>query len=561
MVLVKNLASKIFLFTLFLLPLFYWSKPGLNIEVVKISFAYLSVLLLVFLWLIPSLRIGKIEVTMDGLQLGLGLVLLLIIYQAVTLGNLAFLISSLVYVFWFLLAFRIFKKTEEWLMVYLTVVASAVLLFIFQLIWYFIDPNLVIIGSSFDLVILFGYILLLLIYSSISFSLSSLRFGKQGAVVLGTISLLVIVQSVYNLPSGTFWPIKFDFTNYLSFLWLVFGFCFVFYTYKTIKFLRESGKSNPALLLALISSVYFWVVLLKYNPGVVITVLAYVFLGLWVSAMVKTKIITERFVILKKGGPWSNFFTIFISLSILALTLIGAKYQYIYFKEGRLATANMAVSEYYQSAKSAYDELRALVSQPNAPVESAEFINRRDELANQAVTFAKKAVEDGPGDYRNWALYGEIASLFIPAQVPNSIEEARGAYEQALALKPNDSEITSKYVQTLALIANTYLQNNDPESARVEIEKLSNLTPGDFSVWWQLGRLDYMANNLEASDQHFKKSLELLQNDVNLRYQLALFYSGFNDIDRASKALDEVLSIEPNNVEALTLKEQISTEN
>ncbi len=556
--LLKNPASKIYLLILFLLPIFYWSRVGLDIEVTKTTFAYIGILLIVFLWLIPSLRVGKIETTVDGLQLGLGLVLLPIIYQAITSSNPALLISSLVYIFWFLLTFRIFKKTEEWLMVYLAVVASAIVLFIFQLIWYFINPGLIIIGSSFDLVILFGYILILVIYSLINFSLSSLRYGNQATVALGVISILVIVQSVYNLPIGTFWPIKFDFTNYLSLLWIVFGFYFVFYAYKTINFLRQSTKPNPALLLSLISSIYFWASLLKYNPGVVVTVLAYVFLGLWVSAMIKAKIITEKFVVLKKGGPWSNFFTIFISLSVLALTLIGAKYQFAYFKEGQMASVDASTSEYFRSAKSAFDELRALVSQPDAPVESEEFISRRDALANQAVTFAKKAVEDEPDDYRNWALYGEIASMFIAAQVPNAIEEAIGAYERAIVLKPDNTEIITKYAQTLALVANTYLQNNDLASARVEVEKLSRLTPNDYSVWWQLGRLDYMENNFEASDQHFKTSLELLPNDANLLYQLALFYSGVNDTDRAIAAIDEALSIDPNNLDALTLKEQIS---
>ena len=80
---------------------------------------------------------------------------------------------------------------------------------------------------------------------------------------------------------------------------------------------------------------------------------------------------------------------------------------------------------------------------------TVKFISQRDLLANKTVSLARQAVQVAPNDYRSWELYGDVASLFIQAKVPNAITEAKNAYERALALNPNEPKLEVKFAETL----------------------------------------------------------------------------------------------------------------
>ena len=376
--------------------------------------------------------------------------------------------------------------------------------------------------------IICGLILFLVIGVLVSGFLKKVRYGYFLAIIFGLISALGIYWLISFIPPLVVWQWDYNF-----FGWLIFYLCFIFHALKTIIYLLQTTKPNFSLFVSLVAGIYFWTILLIFAPGPIIITLAYVALGFWVGGMIKAKILNKKFMALKKDARWSNLLLIIFTLLLLATALSGFYQQlnnFFQVKDSAIKTATVAgvndkATIYYQEAKASLDRLRAFVATPNAPIASQEFISQRDLLANKTVSLARQTVQMAPDDYHNWELYGDVASLFIQAKVPNAITEAKNAYERALTLNSSEPKLQVKFAETLL----------------------------------QLGQLNYLENNLAESDTNFKSALALLPSDANLRYQLAIFYRDAKDLSRAIRALDEALMIDPNYAEALALREQLAS--
>ncbi|MEK7586388.1 MAG: hypothetical protein AAB453_00780 [Patescibacteria group bacterium] len=394
---------------------------------------------------------------------------------------------------------------------------SALTLFLFG--WYFFTA---LTNQLSNLLIIFGLILFLIIGALVSGFLKKIYYGYFVMVILGLIFLAGIYWLISYIPPLVVW--RWDFN---LFGWLIFYLCFIFHAFKTIVYLMQTNKPNFSLFISLIASIYFWLILLIFAPGPIIITLAFVALGFWVGIMIKTKILNKKFMALKKDARWRNLFLIIFTLLLLTTALFGF-YQQLNSFPAKVLTPEIATVDSqtadYQKAKESLEQLRAFVATPNAPIDSQEFISQRDLLANKTVSLARQAVQVAPNDYRSWELYGDVASLFIQAKVPNAITEAKNAYERALALNPNEPKLEVKFAETLL----------------------------------QLGQQNYWENNLDESDTNFKSALALLSSDANVRYQLAIFYRDAKDLPRATGALDEALAIDPNHAEALALREQLN---
>ena len=100
---------------------------------------------------------------------------------------------------------------------------------------------------------------------------------------------------------------------------------------------------------------------------------------------------------------------------------------------------------------------------------------------------------------------------------------------------------------------NAFLNNDEPEKARVEYKNAARLMPTAAEPLYRLGMVDESEGDLRNAFGHFSAAEQQNDHYAPAVLKIAQYYMGAEQYDQSHKRVDAILAAEPNNAEALAM--------
>lgn len=176
----------------------------------------------------------------------------------------------------------------------------------------------------------------------------------------------------------------------------------------------------------------------------------------------------------------------------------------------------------------------------SAPANQEDLQTRYMEKAQTAVNAGLEAVRLNPNNFQNYVSLGRAYELAIPFEKEKGYSLAKQAYEQAVALYPNNPYL---YVMLARLEASAGTKEGVRTQLTEALKKKQNFADAL-----------YLMSQLEASDQKIDEALSYAveavksaPNDPLVYIQAGLLFYGKKDYQNAVLALNTALEKDPNN--------------
>ena len=363
--------------------------------------------------------------------------------------------------------------------------------------------------------------------------------------------------------------------------------------------LRPSASpfARYLLLSSLFASVYLWIFSFIYVPSAAIWILTVIFSGLFVAAAREDKVIeTKTLSVLNR--PAASF----VSVLLTILALIGAvSFGYfvtikflanVYFQKG-ITTINVSndivmgekgitqaitlspSDTYYQSLSELYlVKINTLFQDTKITQSDAQA--QFQQLLGVAIQSAQAAVAYDSTNYQNYLTLGRIFEAVVPLKIEGAYDNAKKAYESALAVNPESPEIylvlarlevangdnkaakdfiakalekKNDYADAIFLLSQIQISENDVVNAINSVSAVATLSPNDPGIFFQLGLLYYNQKNFQNSALALERAVKLNPQYANAKYFLGLSYYENKNTAGALAQFKEIATTNPDNAE------------
>lgn len=304
----------------------------------------------------------------------------------------------------------------------------------------------------------------------------------------------------------------------------------------TLLFLQCIYPANTILLML------FWLAL-----GLIS---AYLYLAEPRTASVTSKITNGDLTINKSGKGFSIFLIIifFLFAGWVALVSLGIKFWLaeFYYEQGQAPIERMVRAAKLNPYRYNYQVTLAKKYLQSA-LEQASKIGGNDvnvitNLMQQSINWGKSAVRQAlfavTTEETLGAIYREISPYVADAQV-----QSIAAFREAIKLEPSNPVLYTE-------LGKAYLTNKQYNEAIIALAKARDLKEDYYEASYELGQA-----NLEQGD--WDKALEFIQslvgkyNDEAINFTLGQIYFNKKNFGEAIKYFNNVLTVTPNNVNAL----------
>lgn len=385
-------------------------------------------------------------------------------------------------------------------------------------------------------------------------------------------------------------------------LFAVFLLLFVFSGYRALFVKKLTDFWLTAATLLYVSATYLWFMVLLYTPGAVTLLLAVVFSGLALATYTTTW----------EKPSFSLDVTANRRLGLVLITLVVAVLGFSAFGSFVVTKQFMAQVEYSKAIKEA--NTGADLTQVDARLEKASLLfpqdifvaeraqlrtmqlnalntisepteqdrNYFDQNLREGLDLSLQAISLGVRNPINYALFYNFLGfsndqseevkkrqteimdkmLALDPQNPSyhflaanwsfrtgDFVTAREKLSEALSLKGN-------YIDALLLLAQVDVAEEKTEDAIAVTASVINLEPNNSNRFVQLGMLLTQTERLEEAGVAFLQAIRL-DGNVNARYYLALVYLDLGQPDLALEQLNIVKETNPDNMQLLTLIDQV----
>ncbi len=193
----------------------------------------------------------------------------------------------------------------------------------------------------------------------------------------------------------------------------------------------------------------------------------------------------------------------------------------------------------------------------------------------QAATLATQL---SPNNYRNWVALGNVYQTVVPLKIAGSYENAKAAYEKAIALNPTnpslpyalaqleiahgsgadaEKDLTTAislkhdYTAAILLLSQLQVQEGKAQDALQAAEAAAYFAPNDPNVLFQVGILRLGTGNADGAIQALASAVEQNAQYANARYFLAVAYSTKGDYANALGQLNAIAALSADNAKAV----------
>jgi len=414
-----------------------------------------------------------------------------------------------------------------------------------------------------------------------------------------------------GINNTNFWNISFPYgfslimtflvtTGILGFLgWVLFLLAFVWLGVKTLFAPIKDNLSKFLMSSSFITSLYLWVMLALYAPGIVVFSLAFFFSGLFVAVAISDNQITRTSISFAHNLKLS-----FVVVLVLIALFVGSiTFSYV-------ALQKIVSGIYYQRALIAgnqngdfdttatnlnsaiglasYDTYYRTLSELNVirmrqiSNQTTGTVEERQKLFSQAlsdsISNAQTATKINGLNYQNWVTLGTVYESLVPAplSVQGAYTNAKSTYEEALKRNPYSPEIyfllarlevanknnqaardyikkslalKNDYVDAYFLLTQIEIEDKNLGEAIKAAEAVAILSPNNSGVFFQLGLLKYNNADYTGAVQALSKALEIIPEYANAKYFLGLSMYKLGQNDLAIKEFEDLTKTNPDNTE------------
>jgi len=386
--------------------------------------------------------------------------------------------------------------------------------------------------------------------------------------------------------------------------WLGFFVLFLIQFFKILNFENgaksqdvENDKSKSLAMASFFGAVYLWIFNIIYVSTFVLFGLAFIFTGLFIAQMARTRKIKTWDVNFMLGPKLRFISSLFILVIIIAVT--GAFYvfskKYIasyYFVKGTSVVnieGNIEKAENYFLRAANYDaqdryyrglteirllKLNRIFNNTELPADELR-VNFQNTLSS-AIQSAQSAVQINKLDPLNWAALARVYESVIPLKIEGASELSLNGYDNAIKRDPVNPDYFIAKARVLLQTNKTDEAKNalkeainlkgdyaTPNFILAQIEAVSGnlaeaikrardaqfLAPNDIGIAFQLGLLYYQNQDYENAKQVFKRTVVLNENYSNARYFLGLIYDREGDKEKAIEEFKKIEILNPDNQE------------
>lgn len=360
----------------------------------------------------------------------------------------------------------------------------------------------------------------------------------------------------------------------------------------------NSARSRYLATTTFLVSIYLWIMLFLYTPGLSVLGILFIFTGLFTSTLVPQGI-AGSWKINIFSNPKTNFVAVLSTVVVLALSVAGGYLVWergvasVVFqsglgdfaktndlakvKESTARAISIVPSDVYfrgYTEASMADLNSVLGGISNQSQVTDEVKQKIQNLIVDSVDAAKKATEVNSESYLNWYALGRVYEILAANGIEGSIENARASYKQAEALAPTNPAIPLGFAR-LDIVAKNYdsakqnlnkaisLKNNYTDAyytlAQIEaatnnvqgaikaVEAASFVDPQNTGLLFQLGVMKYNTRDFAGARQALEKAIQLVPDYANARYFLALSLEKLGDKEGTLRELREILKTNPEN--------------
>ncbi|MEK7575867.1 MAG: tetratricopeptide repeat protein, partial [Patescibacteria group bacterium] len=321
----------------------------------------------------------------------------------------------------------------------------------------------------------------------------------------------------------------------------------------------KRDNTHALLLSSFLGSVYLWVSLVFYSPGIVILALAFLMTGVSLGILAKTekiKILTINiFKNAKLGFVFMFIITVFIISLILGIYIFSQKYwsEKLFMQASNdfnsgvdlnkveteiiNATKFNKTDKYFRMLSDVnIIKTQNLLLQENVTTQEAQI--QFQNFYGAAIKNARTAVDINGPDPLNWMQLGKVYELAVPLGIQGALEMAINSYNEAFFRSPADPSIIVSKARVKMKVGDRVSAKDLLNSA---LEVKNDFTPALF----MLSQIDVAEGNLKSAIQRAEQAFVSSPNDIGVLFQLGILYYNDRDFDKAQLALEKVVILRP----------------
>lgn len=345
-------------------------------------------------------------------------------------------------------------------------------------------------------------------------------------------------------------------------------------------------------------ALYVFALMIFAVPGPLVTLSGFLMAGVFVSTLRYGRNAREWGIIFARS-PKVGFMIVF-GLTLLLLASIVAAYVTIErylgsvaFQEasqavsaGNLEEALTAANRSLAFAPSdrAYQLIAAIgVARMNQVASDTELSEAEAQSQFQAalsgsIESALAATQLSPSNYENWTMLGNVYQTVVPLRIEGAYDNAKAAYDQAVALNPtspvlpyviaqleiareNPTAATESlmraislkrdYTQAIFLLSQLEVQQGRAREALEAAEAAAYFAPNDPVVLFQVGILRSANGNNQGAIQALGRAVELNPEYANARFFLGVMYAITGQYEASARELEAVAALSPENAQSI----------
>lgn len=253
---------------------------------------------------------------------------------------------------------------------------------------------------------------------------------------------------------------------------------------------------------------------------------------------------------------------------------------------GNLADASAAASRslVYAPSAQAYRLAAAVGIAQMQKVASDSTISASDAQTqfqaalSTSVSDALAATNIAPGDYQNWVALGTVYGTVVPLKIQGAYDNAKAAYEKAIALNPTspalpyslaqldiaagsttaaEADLTqaiklkSDYTAAIFLYSQLMAQEGKAAEALQAAQAAAYFSPNDPTILFQVGILSSATGNQATAIAALSAAVKINPQYANARFYLAVAYADTKDYADALTQLQAIAALSTDNAAAV----------
>jgi tetratricopeptide (TPR) repeat protein len=381
--------------------------------------------------------------------------------------------------------------------------------------------------------------------------------------------------------------------------WLAFLGLFIYIGIRALLFRApEEPFARYVSIATFVGSLYVFALAVVTNPGPIVLVVGFFMAGLFVSSLRYGGSRKEWGIIFSRT-PRVGFVIVF-ALTLMLLGSVVAAYSVTERYLGSVAYAEAAQAANAGNIQEASTALqRSLLFAPsdrayqlfaaldiaqmqqivtNQKLSPSDAQKQFQSVLSQGIQAGTLATQLGPNNYRNWVVLGNVYQAVVPLKITGAYENAKAAYQKAIALNPTnpvlpfslaqleiaqgnlpdaEKDLTTAiglkrdYTQAILLLSQIQVQAGKAKEALQAAEAAAYFAPSDPTVLFQVGILRLGTGNVDGAIAALSDAVTANPQYANARYFLAVAYANKAQYPQALDQLRAIAAISAENATAV----------